>query len=302
MPIRLALCTTGINTLRSEGVEVEIRHLRAFAAVARCRSFSRAAQELLITQPALSRTIAQLERALSVRLLERTSRRVEPTDAGAEFLQEAERAIASFDHALNTARDRASLRLGFSWLLPAPWAQRTIKGFERATGASVTLSRTDDPLQALRQRVVDVAVVRGEMDLPQPLQTVRLCDEARFAVCARESPLAGRTHLDWGEVHHWRLIVNSVSGTTGPWSWPEDLRPKDIVETSNYDEWVETVAANRGIGIVPETAMRRSPHPALRFIALVDAPPVPVRLVYPPDGPRSLVRRFVDASLEAARR
>nr|WP_202557662.1 LysR family transcriptional regulator [Streptomyces sp. SID5789] len=301
MPIRLALCTACIDALRSEVVEVEIRHLRAFAAVARCRSFSRAAQELLITQPALSRTIAQLEGALSVRLLERTSRRVEPTDAGAEFLQEAQRAIASFDRALNTARHRASLRLGFSWLLPAPWAQRTIRSFEGATGAAVALTRTDDPLRALRQHVVDVAVVRGDMDLAEPLETVRLYEEARFAVCARESPLAGRTHLDWSEVRQWRLVVNSVSGTTGPWSWPEDLRPKDIVETSNYDEWVETVAANRGIGIVPETARHRSPHPGLRFIALVDAPPVPVRLVYSSDGPGALVRRFVDAALEAAR-
>ncbi|MEV7991323.1 LysR family transcriptional regulator [Streptomyces sp. NPDC086077] len=281
-------------------MEVEIRHLRAFTAVARCRSFSRAAQELLITQPALSRTVAQLEAALGVRLLERTSRRVEPTDAGKEFLQQAEQVLASFDHALTTARQRAILRLGFSWLLPAPWAQRTIKSFEETTGASVTLSRTDDPLQALHERTVDIAVVRGDAASPQPLRTVWLYDETRFAVCARESPLADRDHLDWGEVRHWRLVVNSVSGTTGPWSWPEESRPEDIVETSNYDEWVETVAANRGIGIVPETARHRSPHPALRFIALTNAPPVPVRLVYLPDGPRILIRRFVDASLEAA--
>ncbi|MFJ7023543.1 LysR family transcriptional regulator [Streptomyces sp. NPDC101117] len=281
-------------------MEVEIRHLRAFAAVARHRSFSRAAQELLVTQPALSRTVAQLEATLGVRLLERTSRRVEPTDAGAEFLHQAERVIASFDHALTSARRLGVLRLGFSWLLPAPWAQRTVKDFEQSTGASVTLNRTDDPLEALHRRTVDIAVVRGDRDVPEPLRTVWLYDEPRFAVCARESPLADRSHLDWGEVRHWRLIVNTVSGTTGPWSWPEESQPKDIVETANFDEWVETVAANRGIGIVPETARDRSPHPALRFVPLTDAPPVPVRLVHLPDGPRTLIRRFVDASLAAA--
>ncbi|MFJ4467564.1 LysR family transcriptional regulator [Streptomyces sp. NPDC089424] len=267
--------------------------------MARHRSFSRAARELLITQPALSRTVAQLEATLGVRLLDRTSRRVEPTDVGKDFLQQAERVLASFDHALTTARRRAVLRLGFSWLLPAPWAQRTIKDFEQTTGASVTLSRTDDPLEALQRRTVDIAVVRGDAVDPELLHSVWLYDEARFAVCARESPLAGRGHLDWGEVRQWRLIVNVVSGTTGPWSWPEESRPTDIVETSNYDEWVETVAANRGIGIVPETARHRSPHPSLRFVALTNAPPVPVRLVYLPDGPRILIRRFVDASLAA---
>jgi len=280
-------------------MEVEIRHFRAFAAVARHRSFSRAAEELSITQPALSRTVAQLEAALGVRLLERTSRRVEPTDAGGEFLHEAERVLASFDHALTTARRLGVLRLGFSWLLPAPWAQRTIKAFEVGTGASVSLVRTDDPLEALHRRTVDIAVVRGDAAVPEPLRGVRLYDEPRFPVCARESPLAGRTQLDWDDVRHWRLIVNTVSGTTGPWSWPEESRPRDIVETANYDEWVETVAANRGIGIVPETARHRSPHPALRFVPLTNAPPVPVRLVHLPDGPRVLIRRFVDASLAA---
>jgi DNA-binding transcriptional LysR family regulator len=172
-------------------VDVEIRHLRAFAAVARCRSFSHAAQELSITQPALSRTIAQLEAALGVRLLDRTSRRVEHTDAGAAFLRQAERVIASFDDAVATARGRATLRLGFSWLLPAPWAQRTISSFEESTGASVTLVRTDDPVHALQQGSVDVAVVRGDAARPRPVRTVRLYEEARYAVCARQSP-AGR--------------------------------------------------------------------------------------------------------------
>ncbi|MFB8754431.1 LysR family transcriptional regulator [Streptomyces nigra] len=278
-------------------MDVEIRHLRAFAAVARHRSFSRAAQELSITQPALSRTVAQLEATLGVRLLVRTSRRVEPTDAGTEFLQRAERVLASFDHALTVVRRLGVLRLGFSWLLPAPWAQRTIKDFESGTGASVTLTRTDDPLEALHRRTVDIAVVRGDVAGPEPLPTVRLFEEARFVVCSRESPLASRSHLDWDEVRHWRLIVNTVSGTTGPWSWPEASRPQDIVETANYDEWVETVAADRGVGVVPETARHRSPHPALRFVALTNAPPVPVSLVYLPDGPRALIRRFVDASL-----
>jgi DNA-binding transcriptional LysR family regulator len=51
-------------------VDVELRHLRAFAAVVRHRSFTRAAEELLISQPALSCTITQLESGLSVRLLD----------------------------------------------------------------------------------------------------------------------------------------------------------------------------------------------------------------------------------------
>ncbi|MFI6728469.1 LysR family transcriptional regulator [Streptomyces atratus] len=154
-------------------MDVILRHLRAFTSVARHRSFSRAAEELLITQPAPSRTIAQLEGNLNVRLLDRSSRHVELTATGAEFLLHAERVLATVDQALAVVRHKVTLRLGFSWLLPAPWAQQAVSHFEQDTGASVTLTHTGDPLQALRQRAVDIALVRGDFDPPRAARTVR---------------------------------------------------------------------------------------------------------------------------------
>ncbi|WP_229874272.1 LysR family transcriptional regulator [Streptomyces cirratus] len=279
------------------GLDVELRHLRAFRSVARHRSFSRAAEELLITQPALSRTIAQLEATLSVRLVDRSSRHVEPTDTGAEFLVHAERVLAAMDQALAAVSGQVTLRLGFSWLLPDPWAQQTVARFEQTTGASVALTRTDDPLQALRQHTVDIALVRGDLDAPQGASSVHLFDEPRIAVCSERCELTRLGRLDWTDVQHWPLVVNTVSGTTGPWSWPEDQRPAQLMETANYDEWLETVAANRGIGIVPEVAQRRTQHPAVRFVPLTNAPPIPVSLVHLPDARRTLIRRFLDAAV-----
>ncbi|MFD5387983.1 LysR family transcriptional regulator [Streptomyces sp. NPDC127074] len=279
---------------------VELRHLRAFTSVARHRSFSRASEELLITQPALSRTIAQLEDNLSVRLLDRSSRHVELTDTGAEFLMHVERVLATLDQALAVVSHRGTLRLGFSWLLPDPWAQQTVSRFEGNTGPSVALTRTDDPLQALRRRTVDIALVRGDVDAPRGARTVHLYDEPRIAVCSERCDLTRLGHLDWTDVQYWPLVVNTVSGTTGPWSWPVDQRPARIIETANYDEWLETVAANRGIGIVPEVAQRRTQHPALRFVPLTNAPPSPISLVHLPDAQGTLIRRFLEAAVLAA--
>ncbi|WEH19920.1 LysR family transcriptional regulator [Streptomyces sp. VNUA24] len=277
-------------------MDIELRHLRAFTAVARHRSFSRAAEELLITQPALSRTIAQLESNLSVRLLDRSSRHVELTDTGAEFLAHVERVLATLDQALAVASHRVVLRLGFSWLLPDPWAQEAVGRFEESTGASVALTRTDDPLQALRQRTLDIVLVRGDFDVPRGARTMHLYDEPRIAVCSERCDLTRLGHLDWTDVQYWPLVVNTVSGTTGPWSWPVDERPAQIIDTANYDEWLETVAANRGIGIVPEVAERRSQHPAVRFLPLTNAPPSPVSLVYLAGTQRTLIRRFLEAA------
>ncbi|MEV6000529.1 LysR family transcriptional regulator [Streptomyces griseomycini] len=281
-------------------MDVELRHLRSFAAVARHRSFSRAAEELLITQPALSRTIAQLEGKLSVRLLDRSSRHVELTDTGAEFLLHVERVLATLDQALAVVSHRVTLRLGFGWLLPDPWAQQAVSRFEESTGASVELTRIDDPLQALRRRAIDIALVRGDVDAPRGARVTPLYEETRVAVCSERCDLARLGHLDWADVQYWPLVVNTVTGTTGPWSWPIDERPAQIIETANYDEWLETVAANRGIGIVPEVAQRRTQHPALRFLPLTNAPTSPVSLVHFPDAQRTLIRRFLEAALPTA--
>jgi DNA-binding transcriptional LysR family regulator len=278
---------------------VELRHLRAYEAVARLKSFTHAADELNITQPALSRTIRQLEDALGVTLLDRSSRHVEATRAGRTFLEHVERVLAELERAFGAVRRQASIRLGFSWLLPDPWAQNTVGRFERATGTTVTLIRTDDALVAVQQGKVDIAVVRGHVT-STAVRVVHLFSEARVAVCSVHSPLADRTELDWSEVPRWPLVVNTAGGTTGPWSWPAGAGPETIVETTNFDEWIESVAADRGIGVIPDVAIRRNIHPGVRFIALREAPDSPVALAFLPRARNAVLRRFVEAGVASA--
>jgi DNA-binding transcriptional LysR family regulator len=280
-------------------MDVELRHLRAFVAVARSQSFTRAAEQLLITQPALTRTIQQLENALQVTLLGRTSRHVELTDVGREFYVNAQRLLADLDVALASVQQQVNVRLGFSWLLPDPWAQQAVSRFEATTGNSVALIRVDDPLVALGGGMIDVALIRGGMPVRSPVRQVHLFDEVRVAICSEHSALAGRESLDWTEVSEWPLVVNMLSGTTGPWSWPDGDGPKRIIETGNFDEWLESVAADRGIGVVPDVAIRRNIHSAVRYIPIPNAPPVPVSLAFLPHGRESLMRQFVDAAVEA---
>jgi DNA-binding transcriptional LysR family regulator len=280
-------------------MDVELRHLRAFVAVARLSSFTRAAEQLLITQPALTRAIQQLETALQVTLLDRTSRHVTLTGVGQEFLGHAERVLGDLDLAVASVRQQVTVRLGFSWLLPDPWAQRTVSSFEAQTGSSVALVRSDDPLAAVVHAEIDVALVRGRITGSPPVRRVHLFDEVRVAVCSEHSALAGHESLDWSQVPDWPLVVNTVSGTTGPWSWPDGDGPARIVETRNFDEWLESIAAGRGIGVVPDVAMRRSIHSAVRFIPLTGAPVSPVFLAFLPHVREPLLRQFVAAAVAA---
>ena len=78
-------------------VNISTRQLRAFIALAESRNFTRAAEQMHIAQPPLSRQIQLLEEELGVRLLERTSRRIALTPAGHEALQDARTVLASAD-------------------------------------------------------------------------------------------------------------------------------------------------------------------------------------------------------------
>ncbi|TBT85914.1 LysR family transcriptional regulator [Propioniciclava sinopodophylli] len=97
---------------------LDLRKLRAFVAVAEERHFGRAAERLFVAQPALSQTIKALEASIGVQLLDRSTRRVDLTLAGARLLDRARDILGSVDDAVAEARridagEEGSLRLGF---------------------------------------------------------------------------------------------------------------------------------------------------------------------------------------------
>ena len=125
--------------------EVEFRQLRYFICVAEERHFGRAATRLFITQPGLSQSIAKLERALKVQLLERSRQGVQLTDAGAEFLHYARRTLAETEDAVervrSVGRGRAGvLRTGVA-LLAEPLIAPALAAFQ-AEYPGVMLDRT----------------------------------------------------------------------------------------------------------------------------------------------------------------
>jgi DNA-binding transcriptional LysR family regulator len=76
--------------------------------------------------------------------------------------------------------------------------------------------------------------------------------------------------------------------------------PKTVVETTNYDEWIESLSADRGIGVIADVAIRRNIHPGVRFIALRGAPESPVALAFLPRARNAVLRRFVEAAVASA--
>ena len=93
-------------------MNISLRQIRAFIVVARFSSFTRAADLLHLTQPALTVQIRQLEQALGVKLFDRNTRAVELTRIGRELLPVLERLLGEFDAVVVSTREMATLRYG----------------------------------------------------------------------------------------------------------------------------------------------------------------------------------------------
>ncbi len=91
---------------------ISLRQVSAFLAVAECRSFTVAAERMNIAQPALSQAVRELEAELGLRLLDRTTRRVELTVAGQEFREATSRVMGDLNTAIRNARDLADRKRG----------------------------------------------------------------------------------------------------------------------------------------------------------------------------------------------
>ena len=97
----------------------DLKHLSTFVAVAEELNFHRAAQRLMMAQPAVSRIVLELEERLGVKLLERTTRRVRLTESGRYLLEEAQAILDRIEVAESTARllasgTKAILRIGYT--------------------------------------------------------------------------------------------------------------------------------------------------------------------------------------------
>lgn len=175
---------------------MELRQLVYFIAVAEELHFGHAVERLHIAQPAVSQQVARLERELSVRLLDRTSRSVRLTAAGAALLPQARRAVRAVDDVARLAQDlaggtRGAVRVGTTEHMG--WRLRLILEAFRAShphvAVTVTSARTPQKLGALRDRQLDVAFVRSVEDA-EDLELLDLWGEPLQAALPERHPLA----------------------------------------------------------------------------------------------------------------
>ncbi|MFE9830182.1 LysR family transcriptional regulator [Streptomyces halstedii] len=274
-----------MNSPHHSGRGVELRHLRAFLAVADEGNVTRAAARLGLSQPVVSRTLAALEDRLGVRLVDRSTHHLELTPEGAVFRDKAALAVAAFDDAVEPGRPSPRpLRLGHAWSALGPYTTPLLRTWQRRCPQTpLELRRVDDRTAGLTRGEVDAAVLRGPVETPGVVTEV-LYAEGRVAAVAADGPLAAHASLRLADLTGEAVVLNTVSGTTTLDLWPPDTRPAATLTVANTDDWLTAIAAGRGVGVSGSSTAGTHPHAGVVYQPLEDAPPLPVLLARR-DGP-----------------
>jgi DNA-binding transcriptional LysR family regulator len=265
---------------------METRELRYFVAVAEELHFGRAAQRLGIAQPPLSRAIRQLERRLGVPLLERTSRAVTLTEAGAVLLREGQAALDAVEAAERRTRRAAPAANGRPGLVLVTKAgaanellAKLLDAYAAEPGAvavDVILCGVGEQERHLRDGRADVALLHLPFDSTTGLDTEELSTEGQVALLPAGHPLTARSHLSMAD-------VTALPGLPLPrWpcrdgTYPDGPGPQ-VRDTAQL---LQMIALGRAAAVLPES-VRSHLRDDVAAVPVLDAPTVTTVIAWPP--------------------
>jgi LysR family transcriptional regulator, carnitine catabolism transcriptional activator len=195
-------------------MNISLRQLRAFAAIGQLGSFTKAADALHATQPALSAQINDLEDALGVRLFDRSTRSVMITQAGRELLPVVNKILSDVGMVFTHARDVAQKNIGRVVVAALPSVSSTllpravVRFREQYPGVTITLrdALAERIVKMIRDDEVDFGLTSPAAADPQ-LEFAPLASDRMVAVLPRNHPLAGARRLDLVDLLDTPLIL-----------------------------------------------------------------------------------------------
>jgi DNA-binding transcriptional LysR family regulator len=287
------------------GVDLDLRLVRYFTVVAEHLNFARAAAELRVAQPSLSRQIQRLEDALGVRLLERTTQGSRLSAAGAAFLPRAQELLHTARQATVAARAAApprTITIGYVEDLVITPAVRDLR--RRHPQAHVrTLHLDSDDARALPDRRVDALVARTPLSIPgDDLQVTVLYDEPRALLVPASHRLAGKESVQLDDFAGEPLVA--CAGMAAAWTefWRLDPRadgnpaPLGPVLVDTFEDKLEVVADGRAVAVVPADDRRSTLRDDLAAVPIEGIEPCQVAVVNRAGERNPLVARFRESA------
>jgi DNA-binding transcriptional LysR family regulator len=273
-------------------MNVSLQQLKVFVAVARERSFTRAAREFDLTQSAVSRCVRELEDAVELKLFDRTTRQVELTNAGASLERRIGRLLDEIELTLREERAAFDGHTGVVVLASNPvlssaWVAQSLARCASALPGLVVSVR-DQPQNGVLASVEQGEVDFGVVSLAEPPREDLLHAQVIFTtplhvVVPPAHPLARHDRVAWQALNDWALItLNADAGirTTLELAFnANQLKRRPLQELGHVAAVSRMVELGLGVGVLPVDAHWPSPGASLVSRPLVPETTVDTLLV-----------------------
>ena len=280
-------------------MDVDLRKLRYFLAVAETLNFGRAAERLHIAQPALSRQIRALEHDLGTSLFDRDRHRVELTDAGRQLLAEGPMLLAAAAamrrRVAAAARGARSLSVGFRAGIVVTEAVRAFRADHPDTSVELHHIEWDRQEEPILDGRIDVAYLRPPV-VHDGLTLVSLYTEPRVALLPADHRLAGKPSVAVSDLAAEQLLP--AHGIDLPPGARASTRARSGAVVRTVEEKLEHVAGGAGVLFVAVSMARYYQRDDVVAVPLTDAPPDQVLLAR---GTAGRISPLVDDFVRTAR-
>lgn len=258
---------------------MELRHLRYFVAVAEALSFTKAAENLHLAQPSLTRQIKDLEAEIEVRLIDRSGKRISLTQEGESFLLDARRLLAECAESVQAVQrlsrgESGQLNIGYVAnvyhdLLPA-----TLGAFRHAyprTALNLFDMTPAEQYHALDEHQIDLGFLCFRADSTgKELQWACVGHDNVMVAVPAGNPLAKKAKIDLNDLEP--MFFVGMSGKTYPGSneWLIDVcreagfTPRILQDADREPAVISFVAAGLGVALLPEQ-IKKLPHQGVIF-------------------------------------
>jgi DNA-binding transcriptional LysR family regulator len=290
---------------------VHLRDLRYFVVVADELSFTRAAERLHLSQPALSKQIANLETALRAQLLRRDRRHVELTAAGAALREAARQLLAEWDAAVAVVADAAAaeakvLRAGTLTSIGRSLLPAVLEHYgKRQPGWRVELrsSGWGDPTAGLADQDTDVSFVflpTGD----DRIDCEVVATERMFVAMSSRHPLADRSQAGFAEIADEQFAALPASAGPAREFWlgighRAGVPPRIAAEVASADEVFELVSAGTAVTLLAEGNAAIYARPGIVCIPVSGLEPARLAIAWRRGDRRPCVTSFVQACRDA---
>jgi len=267
---------------------MDIKQLSYFVEVAKQKNFTKASNILHLTQPTLSKMVKSLEDELEVELIDRSSRKIELTDAGEIVFEQGQKILASIDEVSLLLYDlmnlkKGKIKIGIPPLIGVLFFPEIIKGFQDLY-PGVTIQLIEVGANKVKALVEDGEIDLGVVVLPveaDRFNVIPFVSEEMQLFVHSTHPIASQTEISLERTHEESFILFNEAFMLHDKIIEECIKagftPNVSYESSQWDFIVALVEQNIGVAILPQPIEKKINHETVKAIKITN-PVIPWEL------------------------